>query len=89
MSNNKIELTTSEIGERLSNLYNQYFKSEYPYYSKVLEAKSCYLECYSDEKELFSNNLTKACSFRNIASRLIGKKYITELFDVADHFVLL
>lgn len=89
MSNNKIKLKTSEIGERLLNIYEEYFKSEYVYHNKITSAKSCYLNHYSDEKEMCSDNLIPVFSFRNISSRLIGKKYITELFDVTDYFVLL
>lgn len=89
MSNNKIKLTTSEIGERLSSIYEEYFKSKYAYHNRITSAKSCFLNYYADEKEMCSDNLVPVFSFRNISSRLIGKKYITELFDVTDCFVLL
>lgn len=89
MSKNTLKLTTSKISERLSNIYEENFKSKYEYHHKVIEAKSCYLNYYANNKELFSDKLTQVYSFRNIASKLIGKKYITELFDVTDYCVLL
>lgn len=84
-----ILLSSTEIGERLKQIYEDNYLCYPSYHDKIVDARHYFIENFSDPHELFIRRIEETITFIKISSDYLSKKKAANLFLICDIWTLL